>query len=127
MKSMNYIYTYMDLTEEVKLVEKELVELIVEHLKANKIAAETARQQARDFLALLPVQDQKDLLAKLKTLGEKYEEAKEVYAAEIGKVSEAVRQQALDQMRSFIQQGNLDAAIAAAKAVYPPKQQEGGV
>lgn len=115
---MNYS-KYMDLTQEVKQVEKELVELIVEHLKANQIAVETARQQARDFLSLLPVKDQKDLLDKLKNLGDKYVEAKEIYAEELGKVNEVVRQQTLEQMRSFIQQGNIDGAIAVAKQMYP--------
>ena len=123
---MNYSYsTYMDLAEEVKAIEKELVELIIEHLKKNQIAVETARQQARDFLALLPVQDQKDLLGKLKGLSEKYMEAKEVYAEELGKVNEAVRLSTLDTMRTNIQQGNLDAAIAAAKALYPEKEKGG--
>ncbi len=111
----------MDLQEEIKQVEKELVERIVEHLKVNKIAVEIARQQAKDFLALLPIEDQRDLLNKLKGLGDKYEEAKEVYAAELGKVNEIVRVRTLEQMRAYIQQGNLDAAIAAAKSIYPPK------
>lgn len=118
---MNYSMS-MDLAGEVKAIEKELVELIIEHLKKNQIAVETARQQARDFLALLPISDQKDLLNKLKGLSEKYMEAKEVYAEELGKVNEAQRLATLDQMRSFIQQGNLDSAIAAAKAMYPEKQ-----
>lgn len=122
---MNYSKS-MDVQEEVKRIEGELVTLIVQHLQANKIAVETARQQAQDFLSLLPVQDQKDLLTKLKTLGEKYEEAKAVYAEELGKVSEAARLQTLEQMRGFIQTGNIDAAIAAAKAMYPPKEQKGG-
>lgn len=111
----------MDMQHEVKLVEKELVDLIIQHLKSNRIAVETARQQAKDFLALLPIQDQRDLLNKLKNLGEKYEEAKEVYAEELGKANEVVRQQTLSQMRSYIQTGNIDAAIAAAKAMYPEK------
>lgn len=111
---------YMDLVEEVKEIEKELVELIVTHLKANKIDADTARQQAKDFLAVLPVKDQKDLLQKLHILGDKYYEAKEVYAGEIAKVHEQIREQALSQMRDNIQQGNIDAAIAVAKAVNQP-------
>ncbi|HXS14720.1 MAG TPA: hypothetical protein VN711_01200 [Candidatus Saccharimonadales bacterium] len=111
----------MDLAEEVKQIEKELVELIIAHLKGNQIDVETARQQARDFLALLPVSDQKDLLSKLKELGDKYYEAKEIYAEELGKVEEAKRQQTLSQMRDYIQQGNLDSAIATAKAMYPEK------
>ena len=119
---MNYS-NHMDLTEEVKLVEKELVDLIIAHLKSNSIAVEAARQQARDFLALLPVSDQKDLLNKLKGLGEKYVEAKTVYAEELGKVNEEERQRTLEEMRSHISSGNIDAAIAAAKAMYPPKEE----
>lgn len=105
----------MDLQEEVKVIEKELLDLIIAHLKANKIEVEKARQLARDFLAVLPVKDQKDLLEKLKNLGDTYEEAKEVYATELAKVSEQVRQQTLNQMRDFIKQGNIDSAIATAK------------
>lgn len=111
----------MDLLEEFKQVEKELVELIIAHLKANKLDVETARQQAKDFLSFLPVKDQQDLLNKLKGLSEKYMEAKEVYADELGKVEEAKRQQTLNLMRDYIHQGNLDSAIAAAKAIYPEK------
>lgn len=114
----------MDVGEEVKRIEKELVELIIAHLKSNQIAVETARQQAKDFLSLLPVADQRDLLNKLKNLSEKYMEAKQVYAEELGKVNETVRQQTLDQMRIYIQQGNIDAAIAAAKVLHPAKNQE---
>ena len=115
----------MDVQEEVKAIEKELVELIISHLKVNRIAVETARQQAKDFLSLLPINDQRDLLSKLKGLGEKYEEAKEVYAEELGKINEAMRQQTLNQMREFIQAGNIDSAIAAAKAMYPEKKNTG--
>lgn len=107
--------SFMDLQEEVKVIEKELLDLIIAHLKANKIEVEKARQLARDFLAVLPVKDQKDLLEKLKNLGDTYEEAKEVYATELAKVSEQVRQQTLNQMRDFIKQGNIDSAIATAK------------
>ncbi|HSD98929.1 MAG TPA: hypothetical protein VLB73_04525 [Patescibacteria group bacterium] len=117
----------MDINQEVKAIEKELVELIIAHLKANQINVETARQQAKDFLAALPVTDQKDLLNKLKNLGDKYIEAKEVYAEELGKVNEGERQRVLEQMRAFIQQGNIDAAIAAAKTMHPAKEEGGAL
>lgn len=107
--------SFMDLQEEVKQIEKELLELIIAHLKANKIEVEKARQLARDFLAVLPVKDQKDLLGKLKILGETYEEAKEVYSEELGKINDQIREQTLNQMRDFIKQGNIDSAIASAK------------
>lgn len=119
-----YSRSTMDLVEEVKSVEKELAQLIIDHLKANKIAVDVARQQARDFLAALPVKDQKDFLEKLKQLGQKYEEAKIVYAEELGKVNEIERLQALDSMRIFIQQGDMESAIGVAKTLYAKESQD---
>lgn len=110
----------MDLVEEVKIIEKELLDLIIEHLKANKIEVEKARQLARDFLSVLPVKDQKDMLTKLKNLGDQYEEAKEVYAEELSKISDQIREQTLTQMRDYIKQGNIDSAIATAKNMPQP-------
>ena len=57
--------TNMDIQKEVEQIKKELVDLIVLHLKANKMEAQTAQKLAADFLAILPVKDQKDLLDKL--------------------------------------------------------------
>lgn len=107
--------SFMDLVEEVKIIEKELLELIIVHLKANKIDVEKARQLAKDFLAVLPVKDQKDMLEKLKGLGEQYEEAKQIYSEELAKISDKIREETLTQMRDFIKQGNIDSAIATAK------------
>ena len=60
-----YTMTNMDIQKEVEQIKKELVDLIVLHLKANKMEAQTAQKLAADFLAILPVKDQKDLLDKL--------------------------------------------------------------
>ena len=110
----------MDINTEVEEVKKELLELIIEHLKQNKIQAEAAQQLARDFLAVLPIKDQADLLNKLKNLGEKYKEVNEVYLDELSKASDEKRDQALTQMRDFIKQGNIDSAIQTAKTLTKP-------
>lgn len=107
----------MDITAEVEEVKKELLELIIEHLKQNKIQADEAQQLARDFLSVLPIKDQADLLSKLKNLGEKYKEANEVYLDELSKASDNQRDQALSQMRDHIKQGNIDGAIETAKTL----------
>lgn len=107
----------MDIATEVEEVKKELLELIIEHLKQNKIEASQAQQLARDFLSVLPIKDQADLLNKLKSLGEKYKEANEVYLDELSKASDDQRDQALSQMRDHIKQGNIDGAIETAKTL----------
>lgn len=107
----------MNLAEEVELVKKELLELIVEHLKTNKIHAPEAQQLARDFLAVLPIKDQTDLLNKLKGLGQKYKEANEVYLDELEKATDEKRDLALNSMRDSIKQGQIDQAIQTAKSL----------
>lgn len=107
----------MNLADEVEIVKKELLELIIEHLKLNKIQADQAQQLARDFLAILPVSDQSDLLQKLKTLGETYKEAEEVYLDELSKATDEKRDMTLNQMRDFIKTGDIESAIATAKTV----------
>lgn len=107
----------MDLTQEVELVKKELLELIIEHLKQNKIEAAQAQQLARDFLAILPIKDQADLLEKLKVLGSKYKEANEIYLGKLEEATNDSTDQALTQVRDQISHGNIDGAIETAKTL----------
>ena len=113
----------VDIATEVEEVKKELLELIITHLKQNKIQAPQAQQLARDFIAVLPIKDQADLLAKLKSLGEKYKEAEEVYLGELEKASDEKRDQALTQMRDQIKQGNIEKAIETAKTLTQSSHQ----
>jgi hypothetical protein len=105
----------MNIQQEIEIIKKELVELILAHLKANKMEAEQAQKLAADFLAVLPVQDQKDLLAKLKQLGETYQEIRPLYVKELTKVTESDRESRLLQMRNAIAGGNIEQAIQVAK------------
>lgn len=104
----------MDLNSEVEKIKKELVDLIVLKLKENQMDVPTARKLASDFLGLLPVKDQRDLLEKLKQLGENYSSVKELYLAELEEVREMEREEALTQMRNAITLGNMDHAIMVA-------------
>lgn len=105
----------MDLTQEVEQVKKELLELIIEHLKQNKIEAGEAQQLARDFLAILPIKDQADLLEKLKILGSKYKEANEIYLGKLEETTNDSADKALTQVRDQISHGNINGAIETAK------------
>ncbi len=113
----------MDLTQEVELVKKELLDLIIENLKQNKIEAGEAQQLARDFLAVLPIKNQVDLLEKLKTLGMKYKEANQIYLIELEKSNNNDTDQTLTQVRDQISQGNIDEAIQTAKTLTEHPQQ----
>lgn len=107
----------MDIPAEVEEIKKELASIIIDHLKQNKIKAEDAQKQAREFLSLLPIKDQTDLLAKLKNLGDKYAESESVYLHELEKSEAEKRDQTLSQMRDHIKQGNINEAINTAKTL----------
>lgn len=107
----------MDVQSEIEEAKKELAELLIEHLRENKILPEKAKQLANDFLRKLPIENQKDLLAKLKELGEKYEEVREIYVDELGKIEKEKTKQTLSQMRQHIQTGNIDEAVNVAKSI----------
>lgn len=107
----------MDIQQEIKLIEEELLGLIIAHLENNKIDTIKAQQLAKDFLAILPVSDQKDLLGKLKTLSGTYNEAKELYVDELSRVSDTQRDQVLAKMRDAIQQGDIEKAVTIAKTM----------
>lgn len=105
----------MDIGREVDKIKKELTDLIVLHLQENKIDPAVAQQEAADFLSILPIKDQRDLLEKLKELGDKYIEAREVYLEEVTKIHELARNEALTQMRNAIKLGQIEHAIKIAK------------
>ena len=105
----------MDITKEVEEVERELLEIIIKHLEENKINVSDAQKLAADFLAMLPMQDKKDLLEKLKKLGAQYKEAQELYVEELAKTHEEKRDVALTQIRDAIAKGDIHNAITIAK------------
>ncbi len=106
----------MDIKQEVKVVEGELVEIIIQNLKNNKMSTEQAQKLASDFLAVLPITDQQDLLNKLKILEEQHPETETLYVSEITKITNQKRDQTLLGMRKAIQKGDMNSAIAIAKS-----------
>ncbi|HET9946526.1 MAG TPA: hypothetical protein VFQ63_00530 [Patescibacteria group bacterium] len=107
--------TEKPMQELVDQVERDLLAHIYTNLQNNLLTGEAAQQLAKEFLGLLPFQDKKDLVEKLGGLGQKYVEARQTYVKLGIPLEEQQRQERLDLMRSHIQQGNLEDALAVAK------------
>lgn len=99
----------------VVAVEKDLLLHILTHMRDRKLTIGEAHQLAEDFLGLLPMHDKEDLLKKLSDLGQKYTEAREIYAKYGAPYEEEKRQKLLEAMRTHIKSGNIEQAIAVAK------------
>ena len=104
-----------DLDDAVKQVEKELLLEIVKNLDASKITPEQAQLQAKEFLALLPIQDKKDLLDKLQKLSQTNLETKEIYLNYARSFDEEEKQKQLKLMSEHIKNGEIEHAISVAK------------
>ncbi len=101
--------------ELVDQIERDLLAHIYTNLKENKLSGIAAQSLAKEFLALLPFKDKKDLVEKLSNLGQKYPEARETYVNLGIPIEEQERQDRLEQMRVHISSGDLDKAIEVAK------------
>ena len=94
---------------------RELVEIIIKHLRENKIDIQTAQKLAQDFLAAISQKDQRDVLAKLKELSKRYKEAEEIYVTSFEEIKNQERDEALSKMRDYIGKGQMEEAIKIAK------------
>lgn len=107
----------MDIQQKTQEIEQELLDSIITHLQQNKIDLPTASKMAREFLAVLPIRNQQDLLEKLKNLGRDYKEINQVYQKEYANTLRQKEEQALHQMQGAIQQGNIEHAIRVAQSL----------
>lgn len=107
----------MDIQQKQQEIEAELLATIIEHLKKKQLDVATASQLAKDFLNVLPLQNQADLLAKLKNLSDTYVEAKQLYTIEAAKGQRAVEQEAVEQMNQAIKNGNIEQALSVAQSL----------
>lgn len=101
--------------ELVDKIERDLLAHIYTNLKENKLSGVAAQELAKEFLAMLPFKDKKDLVDKLSALGQKYPEARQTYVNLGIPIEEQQRQERLDQMRAHIQSGEIEKALEVAK------------
>ena len=102
-----------------KDIEKELLSIIIDNLKQAKMTVEQARSLSREFLALLPLQDKKDLLEKLYKFEVKHGVTKSLYLKFAVPIEEEERQKKLTLMSQHIQNGQIEHALAVAKGETP--------
>lgn len=96
-------------------VERELLQVIVTHLKDNSMTEEQARVVSQEFLALLPMNDKKDLLSKLYNFSQKHVETKGIYLKYAKPYEEEERQRKLALMSEHIKNGQIEHALTVAK------------
>ena len=96
-------------------LEKELLEIIITHLRSHEMHEPQARKLAHDFLLLLPLEDKQDLLQKLYALSKRHRETKELYLKYAKPIEEEDRQKKLALMSDHIKNGQIEHAINIAK------------
>ncbi len=112
---MNYMDNTAPIQSLVDQVERDLLAHIYTNLKENKLSGVAAQELAKEFLALLPFKDKKDLVDKLSNLGQKYPEARQTYVNLGIPLVEQERLERIEQMRAHISTGDLDKALEVAK------------
>ena len=100
---------------EVVDIEKELLNEIIIRLDQNKMSPEDAQKLAKEFLSLLPIHDQKDLLQKLYTLSKKNNAMTGIYLEYAKPHEENETQRKLALMSQHLHAGKIEEALAVAK------------
>lgn len=100
-------------------IEKELLAEITRNLDQEKMSPEQAEELAKEFLALLPIKDQEDLLEKLSKFSQQNTEAQGIYLKFAKPLEEEERQKKLTLMSQHIKNGEIEHALAVAKGGLP--------
>lgn len=96
-------------------IETDLLHEITKRLQQKQMTKETAQKLAKEFLSYLPIQDQRDLLAKLTKFSQENMEVQGIYLKYAKPVEETERIRKLELMSQHIEQGNIEHALAVAK------------
>jgi len=96
-------------------IEKDLLSAIVENIKEEKMTPEQAEKTAKEFLALLPIEDKHDLLVKLGKFSAGHVEGKSLFIKYAAPIEEEERQKKLASMTEHLRNGQIESAIAVAK------------
>jgi hypothetical protein len=99
----------------VEDVEKELLDVIVQNLKQQRMTDDQAQQWAQEFLLLLPIQDKKDLLQKLNSFSKAHADTKGIYLKYAKPYEEEERHRKLTLMSEHIKKGEIEHALRVAK------------
>ena len=104
-----------ELQDEVVDIERDLLDQIINRLDEDKMSPEEAQKLSQEFLSFLPIQDQKDLLAKLLQLSKDNSATGSIYLKYAKPYEENDRLRKLELMSQHLSQGNIEQALAVAK------------
>ena len=104
-----------NLQEEITDIERELLDEIIARLNQNKMSPEEAQKLAKEFISLLPIKDQKDLLEKLSKLSKANQATAGIYLKYAKPYEENESQRKLELMSQHLHQGNIEEALHIAK------------
>lgn len=104
-----------DVQKLVRSVEKDLLYEIVMNLRQQLVSKAEVQRLAKDFLAMLPIKDEKDMIEKLKILGRKYPEVRNLYVKYGIQYHEKSKAEVLELMEKYIGDGQIEQAIEVAK------------
>jgi hypothetical protein len=107
------------LQNDVIEIEKELLELIVSRLDQEKMSPEEAQNLAKEFLSLLPIDDQRDLLQKLHKLSQDNRATQGIYLRYAKPHEENEAQRKLILISEHLHKGEIEHALAIAKGDPP--------
>lgn len=107
------------LQDTVATIEKDLLAIIISRLEQNKMSPEKAKALAKEFLSLLPIEDQKDLLAKLLKLSQDNPETKGIYLTYAKPHEEQETERKLQRISEHLHKGEIEHALTIAKGGTP--------
>lgn len=118
-KTAQTLATTPPLQDAVVEIEKELLDVIIARLDQEKMSPEEAQRLAKEFLSFLPIQDQKDLLAKLFKLSQDNPATKGIYLTYAKPYEESERERKLALMSEHLHKGEIEHALTVAKGETP--------
>jgi len=96
-------------------IKTEVMTEIIWDIRKSDMTTERAHDLAKDFLALFPITDFKDLFMKLQLLSKKYKELEVVFIKYSNEFAEGLKQTVLQEAHPFIQNGDIETAIKLIK------------
>lgn len=99
------------LKQKIKQIEKEFLQIIIDNLKNGQIKLDDAKQNAKEFLSLLPFSSFEDFKKKIGEFVLKHPQYQKIYLSILKTEEEIKTQQILNRMRAFIKENKFDEAL----------------
>lgn len=105
----------MDIKTITHQTETDFLKIVIRQLKSGKMSLDQAKIIAKEFLALLPFEDEKSLEEKLKPFTDKYIDFKPLYISILKDEEEKQVSDLLSKMREYMKDDKIDEALELVK------------